>query len=125
MKHLISFIICIACSFVLYAGTPTSTEPVKSDKRAITLHVKPSRNDIHRAPSSNQTAFYGYYNEGVLYLDILDIVDEPTECVLTVSDIQIVTTAFELSQGIFIGDIGSCDIEIQIASFGILIGFID
>lgn len=125
MKHTLLFIICVVYSFALHAGTPTTTEPVKTDKRAIVLHPKPSTKNIHRAPSLDAIALYGYYNDGVLYVDILDLVDESTECILTVSDILITTTAADLSQGIFIGEVSACSIEVQVDSVGILIGFID
>lgn len=125
MKHLLLCIMCIAYSFVLYADSPTNTEPVQSDERTITFHIEPSHKDIHRAPSLNTTTLYGYYNDGMLYIDILDIVDESTECIITILDNQVVTTALDLSQGIFIGEVNSCDIEIHIASVGVLIGFLD
>lgn len=125
MKHLFLIIIFAVYSFALYAGTPTQSEPVKTDKVAIALHLKPSRTDIHRAPSLNTTTLYGYYNNGMLYIDILDIVTESTECIITIHDDQIVTTALDLSQGIFIGEASACSIEIQITTIGTLIGFID
>lgn len=125
MKHLLLFIICVVYSFASYAGSPTNAEPVKTDKRAIVLHLKPSSKNIHRAPSLDAIALYGYYIDGVLYVDVLDVVDGSTECILTVLDNQVVTTALDLSQGIFIGDVNSCNIEVKIASVGVLIGFLD
>lgn len=112
-------------SFALYAETPTNTEPVTTEKRVIALHPKPSHQNIHRAPSLNTTTLYGYYDDGVLYVDILDIVTESTECILTIFDNQVVTTALDLSQGIFIGEVSACSIEIQITTIGTLIGFLD
>lgn len=125
MKQLFLLIICAISSLVLYASTPDSNEPVETNKNAIALHLKPSKTDIHRIPSFNTTTLYGYYHEGMLYINILDIAEESTECVLTISDFQIVTTAFDLHQGIYVGESSACEIEIQIAQHGVFVGFLD
>lgn len=76
----------------------------------------------HRSPALNGADYYAYYEDGILSLDILTNVSADTHCIITICGIEIIATAAELNQGVYIGVYEGVEIEIFIPYIGTLVG---